>query len=221
MGKHAIFLFLFISISMCCKSQENRFDEQGRRHGPWKVNFEGTEKPKFEGNFEHGKEIGIFKFYKQGFYDHPSAIMEFKENMDSVQVIYFTQAGKPISTGKMVERKREGEWLYFHQDSDSIMMRETYRENKLNGLQKTYYPNGQLAEKTAYTGDKKNGECFIYTAKGELTKHLNFKDGLLHGPAVYYNLNGKMTMQGYYDAGKKSGKWKYYSEGELEKTEDY
>ena len=42
----------------------NQFDANGERHGLWKKNFEGTDQPRYEGTFDHGKEVGIFKFYK-------------------------------------------------------------------------------------------------------------------------------------------------------------
>ena len=42
----------------------NQFDSNGKRHGKWKKNFEGTEVLRYEGQFEHGKEVGVFKFYQ-------------------------------------------------------------------------------------------------------------------------------------------------------------
>ena len=44
-------LFLFPLISL---AQINQKDGQGQRHGMWKVNFENSDNPKFEGNYEHG-----------------------------------------------------------------------------------------------------------------------------------------------------------------------
>ena len=221
MTKHALNLILSLFISVICFSQKNQFDDQGERHGYWEVNFEGTSNPKFQGNFEHGREKGIFKFYKKGYYEHPSAIMKFEEGKDSVQVTYFTQKGKAISEGKMVDRKREGKWVYYHQQSDSIMMSEVYKNDKLNGLQKTYFPNGSLAEKTEYLKGEKHGESFIYTEKGQITKHLNYKNGELHGPAVYYKPSGEKIMEGNYEEGKKAGNWKYYENAKLEREENY
>ena len=221
MNKHLIFLFLSVSFSVFCNSQNNELDSQGRRHGYWKVDFEGTSNPKFEGNFEHGKKIGIFKFYKKGFYDHPTAIMDFPTDADSVEVTYYTQTGKPISEGKMLNKKREGKWIYYHQKSDSIMMTEDYKNDLLHGFQKTYFPNGKLAEKTEYIQGKKDGESFIYAENGQVTKQLNYRNGELHGPAAYYTTRGEKIMEGSYAGGRKTGKWKYYSEGKLEKEEDY
>ncbi|WP_026933987.1 toxin-antitoxin system YwqK family antitoxin [Christiangramia echinicola] len=221
MNKHSFFLFLIFCIPAICKSQNNQLDAEDRRHGPWKVNFDGTTNPKFEGEFDHGKEIGVFKFFKKGYYDHPAAIMNFNDGKDSVQVTYYTQKGKPISKGKMLDKKREGKWTYFHQESDSIMMTEQYKNDKLHGLQETFFTNGNLAEKTKYLNGEKNGESLIFADNGQVTKKLNYKNGKLHGSAIYYTPKGEKTMEGNYTEGSKTGHWKYYQDGTLEKEEDY
>jgi antitoxin component YwqK of YwqJK toxin-antitoxin module len=202
-------------------SQNNKTDKNGKKHGYWKVNFEGTSQPKFEGTFSHGKETGEFKFYKKGFYDHPAAIMNFEENKDSVDVTYYTQKGNPISTGKMIDRKREGKWVYFHQASDSIMMSEEYKNDKLDGLQKTYYKNGKLAEKTAYENGEKHGISLIYAENGQVTRELMYKNGKLHGRACYLNPKGEKIREGFYTEGNKSGIWKYYNEGKLVEEKEF
>lgn len=220
MIKRELIFYLLISFSITCIAQ-NELDSQGRRHGEWKLNFEGSSNPKMIGTYEHGKQVGKFKYYKKGFYDHPSAILNFPEESDSVHAIYYTQKGKPISEGKLVDRKREGEWLYYHQDSDSIMLIENYRNDSLNGLQKTFYPNGQLAEKTEYLEGKQHGESFIYNEEGKVTKYYNYRNGQLHGQAIIYNAEGEKLQEGQYVEGKKSGTWKYYSDGKLEKEENF
>ena len=221
MNKHLFFLFLSLYLSVVCVAQENQFDDQGRRHGAWKVDFEGTSNPKFEGTFNHGEETGKFKFYKKGFYEHPAAVMNFEKAKDTVQVTYYTQKGYPISKGTMLNKKREGKWLYFHQESDSIMMTEDYKNDSLHGFQKTYFKNGNLAEKTEYSYGEKNGESIIYADNGQITKKLNYKNGQLHGLAEYFTVKGEKIREGFYKEGSKSGHWKYYNEGVLENEEDY
>jgi len=221
MIKHYFNIALLILFSANSIAQENEFDDEGKRDGHWKVNFEGTSNPKFEGNFEHGKETGTFKFYKKGFYDHPAAIMNFEQAQDSVHVMYYTQTGKAISEGMILNKKREGRWVYYHQKSDSIMMVESYKNDTLNGLQKTYFTNGKLAEKTNYVNGQKDGESFIYADNGKITKELNYRNGELHGTAIYYTPKGVKTIEGQYTEGQKIGSWKYFSDGKLEKEEDY
>ena len=59
------FLSLFLIVTSLVYAQDiNQFDENGKRHGVWKKNFEGTKQLRYEGQFDHGKEVGEFKFYK-------------------------------------------------------------------------------------------------------------------------------------------------------------
>ena len=221
MIEHKLNYVLFFLFPVLCSAQINQKDAEGRRHGLWKVNFEGTQNPKFEGSFNHGSETGVFKFYKQGFYNHPAAIMNFGDGKDSVDVVYYTQQGKPISKGKIVDKKREGEWVYYHQKSDSVMMTEIYKNDKLNGLQKTYFTNGQLAEKTNYLNGEKDGESLIYADNGNVMKQLNYKDGKLNGPAYYFTASGEKSIDGFYSKGVKTGTWKYYKDGKLDEEKEY
>ena len=130
-------------------------------------------------------------------------------------------SGKKVYMGNLLNGEKEGKWVYYHQKSDSIMMVETYKNDSLYGFQKTYFTNGKLAEKTNYVNGQKDGKSFIYADNGQVTKDLNYKDGELHGPAIYYTPKGEKLMEGQYTEGSKTGTWKYFSDGKLEKEEDY
>lgn len=220
MFKRGLIFCLTLSFSTICISQNER-DSLGRRHGEWKLNFEDTSEPKFQGTYIHGKQVGKFKYYKKGFYDHPSAILDFSTESDSVHATYYTQKGKPISEGKLVDRKREGKWIYYHKDSDNIMLEEIYKNDLLHGVQKTYYPSGQVAEKTGYYNGKQHGESYIYNKDGKVTKFYTYKNGQLNGKVVIYNSEGQKLKEGEYTDGKKSGTWKYYADGKLEREESF
>ncbi len=207
-------LFFVITIGSTAFAQ-NKKDKNGQRDGQWKENFEGTNNPKFEGTYDHGERIGEFKFYQKGYYKHPAAIMDFGNGQDSVKVTYYTQAGKPISKGIMVDKKREGKWLYFHQKNDSLMMVEYYSEDKLNGIQETFFTDGTTAEKTQYKMGIKNGPSQIFAKNGQVLKDLNYTEGELDGKAVYYNPKGEKQMEGNYKNGTKAGTWKYYEDGKV------
>lgn len=215
MFKHKLkYLLLIFCIPLFAQEKLNQTDEEGRRHGKWKVTFEGTKELKFEGSFEHGKETGEFKFYKKGFQEHPTAIIEFQDPATATAT-YYTQEGKPISRGMMKNKQRERTWVYFHNKSDDTMMVENYSGGELNGLQITYFPDGATAEKTEYRNGKKHGESLIYGKNGQVLQHLNYQDGELHGQAVYYDATGKKIMEGEYREGRKTGNWHNFENREI------
>src|SRR5210317_651301 len=98
-----IYTTIFLLISVCAFSQNiNQFDASGKRHGIWKKNFEGTNVVRYEGDFFHGKEIGIFKFYLN---KEDKAILSatkaFNENDSKAYVKFYASDGKVISEGQM------------------------------------------------------------------------------------------------------------------------
>ncbi|MDN3594775.1 toxin-antitoxin system YwqK family antitoxin [Zunongwangia endophytica] len=196
-----ILLLLFQNLS--AQEGPNQKDAQGKRDGLWKVDFPGTNQTKFEGTFDHGKETGKFKFYKEGYDQHPSAIMDFETGSDSVAVKYYTQKGEVISEGMMLNKKRTGKWTIYHHKSDQIMMTEFYKDGKLDGLQTTYFKNGKIGEKTNYSNDIKDGSSQIYADNGQLLQDLNYKNGELDGHQTYYNPAGEWVAEGDYDNGRR------------------
>lgn len=200
-----------------CFSQNdvNQTDAQGQRHGVWKKHYPKTDQLRYEGKFEHGKEVGEFKFYCEDCKDKPTTIKTFNKKDDIAEVKYFTPKGKLVSEGKMKGKDRIGEWVYFHKNSKAIMTRENYVNGELNGKTVTYYPDGKITEEIDYKNGKEEGENNYYSPDGVLIKKLFYKNGDLHGPVVYFDAYGTVMIEGNYKEGKKNGLWKYYKDGKV------
>lgn len=222
--KKYIFTALFISlfqVESYCQDQTNQKDSKGQRHGTWKVYFEDQpEQLKFEGNYEHGTQKGLFKYYQKGF-KHPVATMFFKPQSDTVQVKYLSQAGKTISEGQMLNKKRIGTWKYYHNNSDKVMMTENYENGQLQGEKLTYYDTGRLAEKADYHLGELHGKKIIYSEKGVILEDLTYEHGELHGPAKFYNGKGELLSEGNYKRDQHWGTWRYYENGTLKEEKNY
>ncbi len=218
-----LFFFGIILFSAQGFSQNeiNQVDAQGLNHGVWKKMYPGTKQLRYEGQFDHGKEVGEFKFYCEECKDKPSVIKNFSGNDGFAEVKYFTIKGKLVSEGNMKGKDRVGEWVYYHEKSKNVMTRENYVEGKLDGKKITYYPNGQVTEEIEYSNGLMNGEDNYYSPAGVLLKKLQNKDGQLHGPAFYYDAKGAVVIEGFYKDGKKHGLWKYYKNGKVVLEETY
>lgn len=216
-----VFSFFILSTSILGAQEINKLDSNGARDGLWKKYYPGTEQLRYEGTFDHGKEVGVFKFYCEECGTQPTAIRTFNSRDGSVWVQYFTIKGKLVSEGKMVDREREGEWLSFHENSSQPMSREFYVHGKLQGKQSTYYPNGTLTEEIHYQNGMKEGENLYYSPDGIVIKKLQYRENLLQGSAIYYDAAGVVVIEGFYKDDKKHGLWKYYKNGKLEFEETY
>jgi antitoxin component YwqK of YwqJK toxin-antitoxin module len=199
----------------------NMLDVNGKRHGIWQKKYEGTDQMRYEGTFDHGQEIGTFKFYCEDCKKVPMAVKEFEVGSDKADVKYFTPKGTLVSQGKMEGKNRVGEWLYFHKNSSKVMTTEFYKNGKLNGQKTTFYLNDRIAEKTNYVDGLKEGSKKCYSPEGVLLKTFQYENDTLSGAAAYYDSNGTVSIQGNYKNGKKNGLWKYYKQGKVVREETY
>lgn len=219
--KIIFFLFPILMFGSLTAQEINQFDQNSKRDGIWRKYFEeDTTQIRYEGTFEHGNEIGLFKFYQLG-EENPVATKLFSAGSDIAELKYYSQDGDVISEGKMRGETRIGEWKYYHENSDKLMMTENYEDGILSGPQLTYFPNGKLTEKAIFKNGELEGEKFIYAENGVVLKHLNYKNGELHGPAKFYNGKGELLIEGQYKHDKHDGIWKYYEKGSIKEEKNF
>lgn len=217
-----ILLVLLVSFTM--SSQDiNKLDDAGKRHGVWKKNFEGTNVTRYEGEFLHGKEIGLFKFYKN---IKNKAVLTatklFNTENDIADVTFLASTGKVISKGKMRGKTYIDTWKYYQKTSDKLLILEHYDDSgNLTGERFVYYDNNQVAEKQYYEAGKLDGVSITYSENNVVLSELVYVEGQLHGLAKYYSKDGELVAEGHYKNDKKSGVWKYYENGKLTEEKDF
>lgn len=221
--KKVIVLFVHFFVIIAFAQKNNQMDADGNRHGIWKKNFDNTQQVRYEGEFNHGKEIGLFKFYKLVKKKSVlSATKLFNANDDSAEVKFLTSRGKSISDGKMVGKTYVGKWVYYHKNSDKIMTAETYDDKGvLQGERLVYYDNDQLAEKTTYIDGKIEGLSEVYSLKGVVLKMFIYENNELHGVSKAFNGKGELLSEGQFKRGKKTGVWKFYENNKLIEQKDF
>ncbi|WP_391593490.1 toxin-antitoxin system YwqK family antitoxin [Winogradskyella sp.] len=218
-----MFIFTIILTNLQAQDVVNQYDEEGRRHGMWSKNYYETNQKRYEGLFNHGKEVDTFKYYKlSNGKSVLSAIKVFNAKDSLADITFFASNKKVISKGSMKGKSYIGQWIYFHKNSELPMIIEHFNtEGQLDGEKKTLYKNGQVAELVHYKNGKLNGEALWYTENNQLLKKAEYKDGLLNGLTINYDASGNITSTGPYLEDRKAGIWKYYEAGELKKEIDH
>ena len=210
--KNILFSILFLSATTII-AQNNQFDSNGKRHGLWKKSFKNG-RIRYQGKFNHGKEVGTFKFYSAKSSDHPIIIRTFNTNDNTAVTKFYTTDGKLESEGTMQGKKRIGKWIYYHKDGKTIMLEENYVDGKLHGSYKTFYPNKKPTIIANYKNGLLHGNFKRYAIKGYLYQDLNYKNGKLDGEATYFDRKtGKIIKTGKLVDDEKVGVWKYYVDG--------
>ncbi|MBD3724354.1 MAG: hypothetical protein IE891_06125 [Flavobacteriaceae bacterium] len=200
-------------------AQENQMDSSGKRHGLWKGYHEKTKKLRYEGNFDHGKELGVFKYYADNKENTLMATRDFSQGDGSCYTVFYDTKKFKVSEGNLVNKKPEGLWKYYHLNSDKVMTLENYKNGKLNGERYVYYTNGQIAEKAFYKNDRREGKYYKYAENGNLIEESIYKNGELHGKASFYDGEGNLLVLGEYKKNVKVGIWETYENGKLVKKE--
>lgn len=217
---------LFVSVLFTCffssfkinAQKINQLNNEKQRTGTW-VKYYPNEQIRYSGQFENGKEIGVFKFYDVSSSQHPVIIKTYTKNEDAVLVEFYTIKGKLQSKGSFLGKNRIGNWTYYFTDG-KIMSEEVYKQGKLDGKLVNYYPNGKATEITFYKDGLKDGLSQKYSSDGILIEEITFKKGIQNGPAKYFELNGNLKEAGSYKEGKRVGEWEYYLDGEVTSEEN-
>lgn len=220
MYKYSLFLIAFVSVFMgYAQADINQMDADGQRHGVWRKYYNNN-RIRYSGTFDHGKEIGVFKYYSASNSDFPIIVKEYDATSDLAKVSFYTPTGALESKGMMRGKQREGKWLYYHPDGKSVMSEENYINGKLDGDYKTFFPSGEPTEITAYKNGLLHGNYKKYSIKGFLYQDFNYANGKLNGMAIYYSRKtGDLIKKGPFKDDLRVGTWENYVDGELVSTE--
>jgi antitoxin component YwqK of YwqJK toxin-antitoxin module len=209
-----ILIFLFVN-TVSFAQDYNKLDENGNKHGLWKGIYEESKRPRYEATFEHGKEVGVFKFFDDTKAGTVIATREFNTKDNSCYTIFYNQKSNKVSEGKVVNKQFEGEWKYYHEDSPAIMTLEKYTNGKLDGVRKVFYKSGKITEETTYKNGIKNGGYKSYAENGTVLEETTYKNGIYEGLAIFRTPDNKIAGKGLFKNGKKVGMWKILEKDKL------
>lgn len=224
-NKKGYLLYLLITLvvsnySINAQNDYNKLDEKGNKQGFWKGNYQDTKNPKYEGTFDHGKEVGIFTFFDNTQSKTVIATREFNPKDTSCYTIFYDQRKNKVSEGKLVNKLYEGQWKYYHKASKIIMTIENYGKGNLEGLRSVFYTSGKIAEEANYKNNLKNGNYKRYTETGILIEESIYSNNEYNGLATFRDVDGNIASKGMFTNGKKSGIWQFFEKGKLAKKMD-
>ncbi len=211
------FLFSMLFSVLHAQTETNKLDAKGLKHGVWKGIYEESKRPRYQGTFEHGKEIGLFQFFDDTQKGDVIATREFNPKDNSAYTIFYDQNKNKVSEGKVVNKVFEGLWKYYHYASPAVMTTENYKNGKLEGLRTVYFPNGKIAEQINYVNNLKEGAYKKYTETGIVIEESFFKNNEYDSLAIFRDVNGNVVSKGLFAKGLKIGIWEVVENGKLVK----
>jgi antitoxin component YwqK of YwqJK toxin-antitoxin module len=210
-----VFLISLIFSVLHAQNKYNQLDSKGLKHGVWKGVYEESNRPRYQGTFDHGKEVGLFQFFDDTQKGDVIATREFNPKDNSAYTIFYDQNKNKVSEGKVVNKLFEGEWKYYHYASTVIMTTENYKNGKLEGLRTVYFLNGKVAEQINYENNEKQGTYKKYTENGIVLEESFFRNNEYDGLAIFRNDSGIIVSKGMFAKGIKTGVWEVFENGKL------
>lgn len=226
MIKQKLFLPFFFTIILTfgyAQKSVNQFDKDGERHGLWTKNYHKTDQKRYEGVFEHGKEIDTFKYYSLSSGKSVLSATKVFNLKDSIaEVTFYSSKKKIISKGKMNGKLYIGQWIYYHKNTSKEMIVENYNDSgNLDGERKVFYETGVVAEIATYKEGKLEGESKWFFKSSKPIRQSYYKNDLLEGKTINFDIEGNITSEGNYEKDKKVGIWNYYKGGKITKEIDH
>ena len=215
---NSLLIFLF-TIGSFAQENINQVNAKGDRIGVWEKHYQ-NQRIRYQGQFENGKEVGVFKYYSAASSEFPIVIKTFNKYSSEALVQYYTLKGLPESEGKINGKERIGEWIYYHKDGTTQMLEENYIDGVLNGVFKIFYENGKLTKLVHFKDGKLHGNSKKYSHKSILIEDVNYVNGELHGYASFYEDNGNLKQKGLYEEDLKVGVWEFFEDGELSESKE-
>jgi antitoxin component YwqK of YwqJK toxin-antitoxin module len=221
------FLFLIVITAFCfsttlfSQSDFNKLDENGNKNGVWKGIYEESKRPRYEGAFEHGKEIGLFSYFDDTKSRTIIATREFNSKDNSAYTIFYDQNKNKVSEGKVINKLHEGAWTYYHKASEIIMTLENYKNGKLEGLKTINFPSGNVAEFTNYKNGIREGIYKKIAENGVILEESTYLNGELNGTSTFKAPDGLVVAKGMFKQGKKVGIWLFYENGKIVSKDNF
>jgi antitoxin component YwqK of YwqJK toxin-antitoxin module len=203
----SLFLAIFVIFSIIGDAQEvlNQTDDQGKKQGTWVKKFENGQE-RYRGEFKEDKPVGTFFYY----YDDgakSSEVSYIGEDGTTSTAKFFHRNGTIMGEGKYLNQQKDGEWKYYD-DQSMLSSIDNYENGKLNGMNKVFFLNGNVAVEIPFVDGLKNGDFVEFFSDGTIKMKGTYQDNTYTGKYFQNYADGKLMVEGEYKAAVKDGLWK-------------
>lgn len=205
----SILIIALLGVANTQAQPKNQTDDNGKKHGPWEVNYEKSNTIKFTGDFEHGIPTGMFTYY------FPDGNLKtesvFTNNGTENAVTMYYPSGKKMATGKYIDQKKVGEWK-FYDERGTLRSVDFYVAGEKHGKSLYYNYDGMLIKEMMFVQDIEQGPVTEYFPNGKVMRTYTYDKGTKEGPSEFFYLNEKLKNKGSYKMDTKDGWWTEYLE---------
>jgi len=207
--KYLITLIWLLGSAALWAQEQNQLDGQGRKTGPWKVDYPNGV-TRYRGHFLEGRPVGeMVRYYENGAIQ---ARMNFDTLEDRSYTELYYENGKKAAQGWYMNKEKDSVWTYFSEFDGTVRIREPYLNGKLHGTAISYYPSGEVSEEIEWNQDLKEGPWKQYYVDGALRLESAYESDRLQGPYRVFYPDSTLKVHGTYLDNRSHGTWDFYDE---------
>jgi antitoxin component YwqK of YwqJK toxin-antitoxin module len=200
---------ILVFVTVTGFGQTNVTDSKGRKQGPWKKKYAGSQVVAFEGTFKDDKPTGKFSYYfPKGTL---KAVMLFSADGGSSEAKLYHPSGGIMGEGSYIGEAKDGAWV-FYDEAGLKTSADSYAKGKKHGKFIVYFSDGSVAEEANWKLDLMHGPWQTFYETKQVRQSGAYLDGNLDGEYVKYYKNGKPLVKGKYQHAVKAGQWTFFED---------
>ncbi|RYZ45091.1 MAG: tetratricopeptide repeat protein, partial [Sphingobacteriales bacterium] len=209
---------------------EGNYDKEGRKTGVWNYYY-SWDKPKLREEYKDGVLTGeLIGWHENGnvrfrtkvnaegvpsernyySYNGLQASKSFLKGKNEYEITYFYNDGSVRKVSTLIgDKLKDGSYTINHPNG-KVSRAFSYRNDKLEGADKSYYDNGKPEESSTYVDGQLEGEVLTYHENGNRSGKFNYLHGKKNGASEEYREDGSLSLKRNYVNGKSDGLAQYF-----------
>ena len=169
----------------------------------------------------NGKQDSIgLEYYESGCIQ--SKMYYLSGKLDGEITYYYDSTNNKAQQELFKEGIRNGKSIEFENNTtNDTLIYTTFKNNKLDGIKKEFYPNNKIWRIIEYKNGIQNGTQKKYSLEGKIEMEISFKNGKKDGVWRYYFDSGLEAKLENWSDGLKNGEFKVIDEKGLIKTQEF
>ena len=169
----------------------------------------------------NGKQDSIgLEYYESGCIQ--SKMYYLSGKLDGEITYYYDSTNNKAQQELFKEGIRNGKSIEFENNTtNDTLIYTTFKNNKLDGIKKEFYPNNKIWRIIEYKNGIQNGTQKKYSLEGKIEMEISFKNGKKDGVWHYYFDSGLEAMLENWSEGLKNGEFKIMDEKGIIKMQEF
>jgi antitoxin component YwqK of YwqJK toxin-antitoxin module len=169
----------------------------------------------------NGKQDSIgLEYYESGCLQ--SKMFYVVGKLDGEITFFYDSTNNKAQQELFKEGIRNGKSIEFENNTtNDTLIYTTFKNNKLDGIKKEFYPNNKIWRIIEYKNGIQNGSQKKYSLEGKIEMEISFKNGKKDGVWHYYFDSGLEAKLENWSEGSKNGEFKIMDEKGLIKMQEF